>query len=78
MATQDYSPALVFAQSAVEISLMPLIAKRFERHTSRKRVEEFMSANLTYGDALNVVLPYICGEFKIQPLPNEIRGALNR
>jgi hypothetical protein len=78
VATQDYSPALVFAQSAVEISLMPLIARRFERYASPKRVGEFTSGDLTYGHALNVVLPYMCGELGIRPLPDEIRGSLNK
>jgi hypothetical protein len=78
VATQDFSPALVFAQSAVEISLMPLIAGRFERYASRKRIEELMSGDLTYGHALNVVLPYMCGQLGIRQLPDEIRGSLNK
>jgi hypothetical protein len=78
VATQDYSPALVFAQSAVEISLMPLVARRFKRYASRQRVEDFISGDLTYGHALNVVLPYMCGELGIRPLPDEIRGSLNK
>jgi hypothetical protein len=78
-ATQDYSPALVFAQSAVEISLMPLLARRFERYASHQRVEDFISGDhLTYGHAVNVVLPYMCGGLGIRPLPDEIRGALNK
>jgi hypothetical protein len=77
VATQDYSPALVFAQSAMEISLMPLIAGRFEQYASRRRVEDFMSGDLTYGHALNVVLPYVCGQLGVPQLPEEIRGSLN-
>ena len=78
VSTQDYSPALVFAQSAVEISLMPLIAERFELHASRKRVEDFMGGDLSYGHALNVVLPYLCGELGVRQMPDAIRGSLNK
>lgn len=41
VATQDYSPALVFAQSAVEISPTSFIARRFGRHASHQRVADF-------------------------------------
>jgi hypothetical protein len=76
VATQDYSPAMVFAQSAVEISLMPLIAKRFERVASRQRIKELMTGDLGYSHALNVVLPYMCEELGIRQLPDQIRGSL--
>jgi hypothetical protein len=77
LVTQDYSSALVFAHSAVEISLMPLIAQRFERFASRERVDNLISGDLGYSHALNVVLPYMCGQLGVRQLPNEIRGALN-
>src|SRR5260370_34638289 len=78
VAEKDYAPALVFAQSAVEASMMPLISDRFGRHASAERVKNFMKGALTYGYALNVVLPYICAELKLPKIPDPIRGALNK
>lgn len=78
LAERDYSPALVFSQSAVEISMMPVIARRLERHASIESVRDFMSGNLNYSHACNIVLPYLCGELNIPKMPDAIRGALNR
>lgn len=77
-AANDYAPALVFAQSAVEISMMPAIAMRLRRHASQEHVKNFVVDALTYSYALNVVLPYLCGELGISKLPDGIRGALNK
>jgi hypothetical protein len=74
----DYSPALVFAQSAVEISMMPLIAKRLELRVAATRVKDFMNGDLTYGHALNIILPYFCGELGVRDMPAEVRGSLNK
>ncbi len=74
----DYAPSLVFAQAAVEISMMPIIESRFRQHASADQVKGFMSDALTYGYALNVVLPYLCAELRIAKLPDAIRGSLNR
>ena len=77
-AAGEFAPAMVFAQSAVEISLMPLIKKRLTRHASVERVKRFMSGGLTYGYALNIVLPYMCAELGTSSMPDDIRGALNK
>jgi hypothetical protein len=77
-AASEYAPALVFAQSAVEISMMPIIEKRFRTHASAEHVKQFMSNALTYGYSLNVVLPYLCAEAGASRMPEAIRGALNR
>lgn len=69
----DSAPAIVFAQSAVEISLMPLIEQRFLRHASNQVVQNLMRGALTYDHALNVILPFLCGEFGIAKLPEKIR-----
>jgi hypothetical protein len=74
----EYAPAMVFAQSAVEISMMPVIEKRFRRHASAEHVKQFMSNALTYGYSLNVVLPYLCAEVGTPQMPEAIRGALNK
>ncbi len=77
-AAREYAPSLVFAQSAVEISMMPLIERRLRRHSSAEHVKKFMRDSITYSYALNVVLPYFCGETNIAPMNDSIRGALNK
>src|SRR5713101_752878 len=77
-ASREYEPALVFAQSAVEISLMPVIKQRLRRHAAADRVENFMKDSLTYSHALNVVLPYMSAESGAPKMPDEVRGALNK
>lgn len=77
-AANEYAPSLVFAQSAVEISMMPAIATSLGRHASHDQVKRFVGDALTYSYALNVVLPYMCGELGLAKLPDVIRGALNK
>lgn len=71
---REYAPALVFAQSAVEISMMPLIEGRFGLHAPRKKVKGFIN----YGRALNVILPYLRGEARLAPMPEVVLDGLNR
>jgi len=73
-AARDYAPSLVFAQSAIEISMMPLIESRFRLHVPRKKVKRFTN----YGRALNVVLPYLCGEAGLAQMPTSVHNALER
>lgn len=75
---RDYSPALMFAQSAVEISIMPIVAQRFKRHAANDSVRKFMSGELSFGHAFNIVLPYFCGELGLPKLPDDVRGGVNR
>lgn len=77
-AARDYAPSMVFAQSAVEISMMPRIEQRLRRHASGEHVKRFMRNSLTYSYALNVVLPYLCGEAGLARMPDAVRGALNK
>ena len=77
-AAREYAPSLVFAQSAVEISMMPVIKQRLRRHAAADRVENFMKDSLTYSHALNVVLPYMSAEVGAPKMPDDIRGALNK
>jgi hypothetical protein len=74
---QHYDRAIVPAQSAVEISTMPIIRELLEHHASVKRVESFMGDRLTFGHVVNIVLPFMCGQAKIPKLPDKIRGSLN-
>jgi hypothetical protein len=73
-AAGEYAQCLVFAQSAVEISIMPLIEKRFLLHAPKKAVRRFTS----YNRALNVVLPYLCGEAGAARMPDSVLDALNK
>ncbi len=73
-AARDYAPSLVFAQSAVEISMMPLIESRFRRHAPERRVRHFTN----YSRALHVILPYLCGEAGLAKMPDIVRDALDR
>jgi len=77
-AARDYAPSLVFAQSAVEISMMPIIKRRLGLRAPEDRVENFMRDSLTYSHALNVVLPYMAAEAGAPKMPDEVRRALNK
>ena len=69
----EYAPAMVFAQSAVEISMMPLIESRFQLHAPESKVRRFTN----YDRALNVILPYLCGEAGIAQMPATVHEALD-
>jgi hypothetical protein len=75
---RHYDRVIVPAQSAVEISLMPLIRELLERHASAAHVKGFMGDRLTFGNAINVVLPFVCGQARLPKLPEQIRTALNK
>lgn len=73
----ELAPALVFAQAAVEVSLMPLVGRCLRLYASGDQVKEFMRDALTFGHALNVVLPNLCGRLGVPRIPDSIRGVLN-
>jgi len=73
-AAGEYAPSLVFAQSAVEISMMPLIENRFRLHVPENKVKRFTN----YSRALNVVLPYLCGEAGLAQMPTAVHDALDK
>lgn len=77
-AAHEYAPSIVFAQSAVEVSMMPTIKERLGLRAAAERVESFMKDSLTYGHALNVLLPYMSGELGVSKMPDVVRGALNK
>jgi hypothetical protein len=72
----DFAPSLVFAQSAIEITMMPLIATKLRLFASGDNVKGFLRAT-GFDHALNVILPYVGGQSGIPMLPENIRGALN-
>jgi hypothetical protein len=73
-AAQDYSPGLVFAQCAIEISMMPFIEDIFAAHAPQKAVRRFTS----YYRALHVILPYLCGQASIAKMPDSVLSALEK
>jgi hypothetical protein len=73
-----YDRVIVPAQSAVEITLMPVIRELLERHASADHVRGLMGDRLTFGHVINVVLPFLCGQTGIPKMPDKIRGSLNR
>lgn len=77
-ANKRYSQAVVFAQSALEIAVMPLITAALEKNASKSSVDAFVRNSLGYGHALNVILPLICATRSLPQLPGEIRGSLNK
>jgi hypothetical protein len=72
-----YDRAIVPAQSAAEVSTMPIIRELFERHASVKHVKQFLVSGLTFGNVVNIVLPFMCGQAGVPKLPDKIRGELN-
>jgi len=77
-AARHYSKVLVPAHSLVEISVSRLIASMLSQHSSKEAVDRFIENNLTSSSARNVLLPYVCAQASIPPLPDAIRGKLNR
>jgi hypothetical protein len=73
-----YDRVIVPAQSAVEISLMPVVRELLERHASVDHVKGFMGDRLTFGNVVNVVLPFVCGQAGLPKLPEKIRISLNQ
>lgn len=71
-----YDRLIVPAQSAVEISLMPLIREMFERHASVGKVNGFVGDRLTFANAIDVILPFVSGQAGITKMPERIRLAL--
>jgi hypothetical protein len=74
---QHYDRAIVPAQSAVEVNTMPIIRELLEHHASADHVKRFMGDRLTFGNVVNIVLPFMCGQAAIPKLPDKIRGSLN-
>lgn len=74
---QHYDRVIVPAQSAVEISTMPIIRELLERHASISNVKNFMGERLSFANVVNVLLPFMCGQAAIPKLPDKIRDSLS-
>ncbi len=75
---RHYDRVIVPAQSAVEIALMPLARALLERHAAQDLVKQFTTGRLTFGNVLNIFLPFVSGQAGIPKLPDKIRGSLNK
>lgn len=74
----DYASALIFAHSAVEISLTPVVAAQLRSHAAANEVDSFMRDSATFSGVLNVLLPNVCGSLGVPKMPDPERRALNR
>lgn len=74
-----YNDAIIPANVAVEFSLNKFTSKVLSAYVSRKRVTEFLENDATYGQQLNILLPYIVAMQgkPLKPLSDKIRGKLN-
>jgi hypothetical protein len=75
---EEYDRVIVPAQSTVEITLMPVIRALLERHSSVNHVKGFMGDRLTFGNVVNVVLPFMCAQAGVPKMPDSVRGAMNK
>ena len=74
-----YHGAVIAANAAVEARMSKLIASFLHRSVpSKDNVEGFLKDGATYGHSLNVLLPALLSFTKAPPLPDHIRGVLNR
>jgi hypothetical protein len=76
--SRHFDRVIVPAQSAVEISTMPIVRELLEKHASVRHVKRFVDNDLTYGSVINVFLPFVAGQMGIMKLPDKIRGSLNK
>lgn len=73
-----YEAAVIPANVAVESILSRTMAEFLKKNASRDNVERFLEDGAKYGHQLNVLLPNILSFTKAPPLPEHIRGGLNR
>ena len=76
LALQDNARVIVPAQSAVEVTLMPVIRELLERNSSKDYVKGFMGDKLTFGNVINVLLPFMCAQADIPTMTEDIREAI--
>ncbi len=72
------SQAIVPAHAAAEISVTPVVRSILEQYAAKESVERFLKQELRFASILNVILPVTCALIGAQPLPDAIRGDLNR
>ncbi len=78
LALGQLSQAIVPAHAAAEISITPVVRSILQQHASKPSVERLIRQELSFSSILNVILPLICVLVGTKPLPDEIRGDLNK
>jgi hypothetical protein len=78
LAREEYDRVIVPAQSAVEISLMPVTRELLERHSSTDHVKGLMGDKLTFANVINIVLPFMCAQASVPEMPTAVRGSINK
>jgi len=57
---------------------MPVIPELLERNSSKDYVKGFMGDKLTFGNVVNVLLPFMCAQADIPTMTEDIRGAMTK
>jgi hypothetical protein len=71
--------AIIPANIAVEVTLGRVLAEHLRAlRISEKRIAPFLSDAATYSHQLNVVLPLVLASTSAPPMPDGLRGTLNR
>jgi len=75
-----YHSAVIPANVAVESTTNRLLAAFFEKKSlaSQENVDSFLHGGATYAHQLNILLPTLLSFTDAPPLPDHIRGQLNR
>jgi hypothetical protein len=74
----NYDQFVIPANTAVEVALGRLTASWLGDHASAEHVRRFLNDAATYSHQLNILLPVMVRSISGPPLPDHIRGALNR
>lgn len=75
---EKYAAMVVPANVAVESALSRLLTPFLQLYVPKKRAEEFLDTAATYSHQLNVLVPVLTSLLKCPPLPDHLRGTLNR
>jgi len=73
-----YHGALIAANGAVETLLARFMKDRLQGKASKDHIEQFLKDAASYGNQLNVLLPAFLAHTEAPPMPDYIRGSLNR
>lgn len=75
---KSYVEAILPANIAVEYELLKLLNNFMRKHVGKKQTEDFLKNTATYSSQINIVLPLIISILNLPPLPNNIRGLVNK
>ena len=78
MSARKFLHVILSAHIAFELEAMSLVRAALDRFASRSKVRDFIERELSLANAINVILPNICGQEGIRVLSDSLRGALNQ